>query len=455
MSALAGRGRQSDDDSKLSMMAVGDDDQNIYSFKGANIEFIRRFQNDYPSQVTYLVENFRSTQNVISVSNHLIQRAGERMKVDHPIRINSARQTEPAGGAWQGRDVQSQGQVRLFTAPGSSNLQSQLVFSELIRIKALDPSLAWGDVAVLARTHESVQPLRALLTSAGIQYELARGDSVRGQLQLMRSREGWAAREWLAEKEGRLIRLADFRAWVRTASSREPTNPYWSDLTSVAEELGGDFEDLELPPATILDALYEASQDASQNGDPSAIKLLSAHSAKGLEFNHVIVMDCGDWRTSDDERRLLYVAMTRAKHSLTLFRVSDGRNTLLSDLSTVEGVHSLLPPVQPQHRPDIQLRYLSFGPREVDIGFAGRHPTQHPLHKELGSLVVGSVLVLRNRMLLTSNGVVVGKLAAATQEIPVPGATGTVKGIHGSHPSPIASGVSRHYPSGRVGSSIG
>lgn len=429
VSALAGRGRQTDDDSKLSIMAVGDDDQNIYAFKGANIEFIRRFQNDYPSQITYLVENFRSTQNIISASNHLIQRAVDRMKVDHPIRINSSRLDEPAGGAWQERDLQARGQVRLFTAPGSANLQSQLVFSELVRIKALDAQCPWGEISVLARTHESLQPLRALLSNAGIQYELARRDSVRGQLQLMRSREGWAARAWLAEREGRLVRLADFHAWSLEAFRREPSNPYWNDLTTVAEELGGDLEDLELPPATILDALYEASQDSSRDGDAGALKLLSAHSAKGLEFNHVLVMDCGDWRTSEDERRLLYVAMTRAKHSLTVFRVDDGRNTLLSDLSTVQGVQSRLPDVQPTYRPEIQLRYLTYGPKDVDIGFGGRHPAQSPLHRALGSLSFGSELLLRNRMLLTKDGVVVGKLAAATREVPEGEATGFVKGI--------------------------
>lgn len=429
VSALAGRSRQAEDDFKLSIMAVGDDDQNIYSFKGANIEFIRRFQNDYPSQITYLVENFRSTQNIISASNHLIQRAADRMKVDHPIRINSSRQADPAGGVWCEQDLLSQGRVRLLTAPGSPNLQSQLVFSELLRIKTLDAQLVWGDVAVLARTHESLQPLRALLSSAGIQYELARRDSVRGQLQLMRSREGWAARQWLAQRDGKLIRLSDFHTWILEALRREPTNPYWVDLTVIAEELGGDFDDLELPAGSILDALYEASQDSSQNGDAAAIKLLSAHSAKGLEFNHVIVMDCGDWRTSDDERRLLYVAMTRAKQSLTVFRVDNGRNTLLSDLSTVEGVQSLLPDMQPQYRQDIQLRYLTYGPKEVDIGFAGRNPAQHPLHGYLSALRVGSEVFLRNRLFLTETGAVVGKLAAATCELPGREAKGTVKGV--------------------------
>ncbi|MBK9685828.1 MAG: UvrD-helicase domain-containing protein [Betaproteobacteria bacterium] len=81
MSALAGR-RLADPDAKLSIMAVGDDDQNIYSFRHASVEFIRRFQADYDgATTTYLVENFRSTQNIIAAANQVIQRAADRMKV--------------------------------------------------------------------------------------------------------------------------------------------------------------------------------------------------------------------------------------------------------------------------------------------------------------------------------------------------------------------------------------
>lgn len=429
VSALAGRGRQNDDDSKLSIMAVGDDDQNIYAFKGASIEFIRRFQNDYPSQITYLVENFRSSQNIISAANHLIHRATDRMKVDHPIRINSARQLDAPGGLWEHQDKDFRGQVRLLTAPLSANLQAQLVFAELARLKALDDQLSWGEVAVLARTHDSVQPLRALLENADIPYELSRRDSIRGQLALMRSREGWAAKAWLGERQGCLVRLEDFRKWVNDISGAQPANPYWTDLVSVIDELGGELEDLELPAATILDALYEASHESSQHGDDGAVKLLTAHSAKGLEFGHVVVMDCGDWRESDEDRRLLYVAMTRAKYSLTVFRVEDGRNTLLSDVSTVDGVASLVSASRPQHRPDIQLRYLTYGPRELDIGYASRFTSNHAVHAALDSLTVGCKLVLQNRMLLTMSGVTVGRLARATQNVPRSGATGLIRGI--------------------------
>jgi ATP-dependent DNA helicase RecQ len=429
VSALAGRSRQSDDDSKLSILAVGDDDQNIYSFKGASVEFIRRFQNDYPSQITYLVENFRSTQNIISAANHLIQPASERMKIDHPIRINAARHAEAPGGYWQQRDAESHGSVRLLTSPANANLQAQLVFAELTRIKALDPNVGWGEFAVLSRTHDALQPLRALLAADGIQYELARAESVRGQLSLMRSREGWAAKSWLQERKGGLISAADMRQWVADAWRAEPANPYWADLASVAEELSSETEGLELPAPTILDVLYEASQEVAQHGDDNAVKLLTAHSAKGLEFSHAIVMDCGDWRATDEERRLLYVAMTRAKFSLTLFRGDSGKNTMLSDLSTIDGVHSVLPERQPSYRPDIQLQYLTYGPADVDIGYAGRWPSDQPVHRTLRSLAVGSELVLQDRSFLTRDGVMVGRLAQAVQNAPPSGATGIVKGI--------------------------
>ena len=71
ISALAGR-TLSDEDDKLSLFAVGDDDQNIYAFNGSSVAFIRRFEADYGAKPAFLTDNYRSTANIIAAANAVI-----------------------------------------------------------------------------------------------------------------------------------------------------------------------------------------------------------------------------------------------------------------------------------------------------------------------------------------------------------------------------------------------
>jgi len=429
VSALAGR-RLADQDAKLSIMAVGDDDQNIYAFKGAKVGFIRQFQDDYAGQVTYLVENFRSTQNIIGTANHVIQRSSERMKVDHPIRIDTRRAEDPPGGRWRALDTETHGQVRLIAAPASANMQAQLVLKEIQRIRHLDSLVQLGEIAVLARRHETLQPLRALLDVEGLRYELTKRESARGQLPLMRSREGWRVLALLRSRKADLVSMTALRRWAALVTRREPGNCYWEDIASVIDEVAGDSSIQSLPAAIVIDALYEASSESVRHGNPESVKLMTAHGAKGLEFQHVIVMDCGDWGWNDDDRRLLYVAMTRARETLTLFRAEDGRNAFLADLSTVDGVASLLPAARPAFRSDIERNYLTYGPADVDIGYAGRYPASHSIHAALRQVSVGSNVIVTQRRIEAQNGTtVLGRFAAATTVEPKGRAIGTVYGV--------------------------
>ena len=84
ISAIAGR-TLSEDDERLTIFAVGDDDQNIYAFNGSSTEFIRRFSNDYQARPFHLTENYRSTTHIIRTANAVIAPAMDRMKTEHPI----------------------------------------------------------------------------------------------------------------------------------------------------------------------------------------------------------------------------------------------------------------------------------------------------------------------------------------------------------------------------------
>ena len=78
-------------DRKLSLFAVGDDDQNIYAFAGASIEYIRRFEEDYRARANFLTENYRSTRAIVAASNAVIAGASERMKAGRDIAVNADR----------------------------------------------------------------------------------------------------------------------------------------------------------------------------------------------------------------------------------------------------------------------------------------------------------------------------------------------------------------------------
>jgi len=75
IAAVAGRSSK-DADLQLSLFAVGDDDQNIYAYAGASVDFIRRFDADYKAKPKFLIENYRSTAHIIAAANAVIAPSG-------------------------------------------------------------------------------------------------------------------------------------------------------------------------------------------------------------------------------------------------------------------------------------------------------------------------------------------------------------------------------------------
>ena len=125
ISALAGRTLAEEDD-KLSLFAVGDDDQNIYAFNGSSVEFIRRFEADYGTRPVFLTDNYRSTSHIIATANAVVQPARQGMKTGHPITIDRTRAKEPPGGAWSTLDPVARGRVQIVPAVDNPISQAQV-----------------------------------------------------------------------------------------------------------------------------------------------------------------------------------------------------------------------------------------------------------------------------------------------------------------------------------------
>jgi ATP-dependent DNA helicase RecQ len=319
--------------------------------------------------------------------------------------------------------------VRSIAAPASANLQAQVVMQEIERIRAADPATRLGEIAVLARTHRALEPLRALCEELGMRFELASSEGARSRVSFMQLREGWLTAQALPDRRSDLVHLQDLLRWLAQHASKEPANPHWADIAAAVDDLAQGSQVEQVAAQEVLDGLYDAAGDARRLGRPDALRLVTAHGAKGLEFDHVIVMDCGDWRwDGDDERRLLYVAMTRARQTLVTIRAEGGRNAYLTDLGSVDGVAEGLPAVRPAHRPELDRRYLTLGPADVDLGYAGRQPAGSRIHADLAAVRVGDAVRVAARQVSSREGRVLVRLAGKC-ELPAEPLAGEVHAV--------------------------
>ena len=317
ISALAGRTKR-DPELRLNLFAVGDDDQNIYAFSGSSTKYIKRFEEDYRASPSYMTENYRSSKHIIAAANSVIGPADQRMKEDRPITVNRDRTREHPGGEWARIDPVTQGKVQILPAGDGPIAQAQLVVGELRRMAGLDPEWDWSNCAIIARNWGQLDPVRALCQLMEIPVQVSREDFTatwqlrETQALLSRAQDRTGSGEGGgpvrmaagATRRGRgmicSLRLWGITGWRQTTKSfrRRPFGNGWPS-----------------GPGTI---------GRRQHG----LLLTSAHRAKGLEFDHVAILD-GNWQTvsrgedADAPRRLYYVAMTRARRTLTLAMIGN------------------------------------------------------------------------------------------------------------------------------------
>jgi ATP-dependent DNA helicase RecQ len=406
--AIAGRSTE-DADTRLSLFAVGDDDQNIYAFSGASVEYIRRFEADYAARAVPLIENYRSTANIVDAANLVIAPAADRMKDDHDIIVNRQRRRDPAGGALQALDPVGQGRVQVIAAGATANEQAVLALRELTRLAALDPDWDWSRAAIIARKWDVLQPVRSLCEARGIPVQVASDEApgfwkLRETQRLIRRLEGQTAP---------LVDIPALALWIEAQGQGR----WWSILAEGVAELAQETGGAAMPVAETLDWLAEWGRSLRRR--QTGLLLLTAHRAKGLEFDHVVVLD-GGWsqlskgEDGDAPRRLFYVAMTRARRSLSLMHLA-GRHAILDGLAEDDAFLRRPAPDGPIEVSACTRRYMRLSLGDVDIGFAGRLGDGNPSLRAIADLKAGDPVGLAPEgarfALINRSGVVVGRLA--------------------------------------------
>ena len=371
------------DSGENNFFAVGDDDQSIYGFRGAEPGVMRKFCADFRAEkIVRLERNYRSTANILAAANELIARNSSRL-----------------GKTLQAASDAEGARVMILRAPRADDEAAAI--AEVIRKKRGDGANLNG-VAALYRMNAQSRLLERKLTEAGVPYRiygglrffermevknalayfrLAAGDDDDAFLRavnapprgigprtiadlraknapslcaaawdsevakvakfaaLIRELRGIRESGGLAELARAVVEKSELLEYLESRPKERERADNLRELAAAAAEFerehsdrGGDGElETDAVLAFLANAALEAGDDRAEGRAAEAVNLMTVHSAKGLEFDAVFVagleegvfphsrsLDSGGKSELEEERRLMYVAMTRARRELFL-----------------------------------------------------------------------------------------------------------------------------------------
>ncbi|MER5365297.1 ATP-dependent DNA helicase UvrD2 [Streptomyces sp. NPDC002722] len=304
------------------LCVVGDASQTIYSFTGATPDHLLNFRTRHPNAtVVKLVRDYRSTPQVVHLANGLLGQARGRA-AEHRLELVSQREPGPEPACTEYPDEPSE-------AEGTARRIRDLIAA----------GVPAGEIAVLYRVNSQSEVYEQALADAGVPYQLRGAERFFERAEV---REAGVALRGAARAGGNDSLLddaeglpAEVRAVLSTKGwTQQPpagsgaVRDRWESLAALVR-LAEDFERAK-PGATLSDLVAELDERAAAQHAPTVqgVTLASLHSAKGLEWDAVFLVGLTEGmmpityaRTDEqieEERRLLYVGVTRARLHLSL-----------------------------------------------------------------------------------------------------------------------------------------
>ncbi len=277
--------RQNED---MRVIAVGDDDQNIFAFRGSDSVYMKKLITDYGAVQYNLLENFRSMQNIVRFSNDFAKKMKGRLKKEGNIAVH-----------------QEKGVVSL-TKYRSRNMEIPLV-------RQLLKNQISGSTGVLTNTNEEAMRIVRLLKQ---QNRRAR---------LIQSLDGF-----------RLSDLAEIRYFLNEIRQNAQTpvisDDVWKNaMTILKKRYAGSacleqclralmqFEKVDMRAkyqTDLFEFFAESKFEDFYEDDGTYITVSTIHKSKGREFDNVYLLLSDVYREIDEEKRKIYVGLTRAKNQL-------------------------------------------------------------------------------------------------------------------------------------------
>ena len=292
----------------MNVFAVGDDDQSIYAFRGARPELMKKFLHQYAGcrQVT-LTMNYRCCENVIGAADTLIRHNMQRL--ERPMQRHLPSNT--------------QGSVYIVHSE-NTDIQAAYV-CDMIEQLTHENGYDADDIAVLYRTHHCVRMFEKTAEERGIRLRAA-GDE--GKV----SRQDMIHEAYIRACENRATR-ADIFLIMNTPPrglSREAlcnsTGDYFNEFRSYYADDPEMLQKVDEFEAAVISYDPSSGTKTDQLSKKNAVNIMTAHASKGLEYKCVFVIGLQEGLfphhknmsgiAVEEERRLMYVAMTRAKERL-------------------------------------------------------------------------------------------------------------------------------------------
>lgn len=390
LDALIGRRGEEALGHRMAVFAVGDDDQNIYSWRGARGDYLREFEQRYEATRHLLRFNHRSGASIVALCNAVAAELPGRLK-EEPILAaeGSPPYGEPVREASVEDDAHALGEVR-------AQVQRWLA-------AGLEPS----QIAVLARHHRVLWPLHDELLAYGIPCCTP---------PLKDPPDPWLLRETRTLLEalpsgGSVMRVGDLHRALQQGRALDPESRWWAWLEERCRDWEVEVGEAPFRALDLREYLREVIRDSRHLGSFGAGVVLSTqHGAKGLEWPAVIVLGDGDERDVDEaaERRLAYVALSRARQHLHLVRWRGSRPPWVG-AGAREHTSTAAPGLLRRRRREL------WNLDRLYLGFAGRQDPDARVHEALRTIPMGARLDLDDdgeRAYLLSQGLRIAALSA-------------------------------------------
>ena len=292
---------------------VGDPSQTIYSFAGATSTFLTGFTKRFPrAEVIHLNRGYRSTPEIIRAANTLM---------DSLI---------PAGSEQSLSSVQAAGQkptVHSFPTTAAEIHATVRKVGEL-----LDSGTSERDIAVLARTNAQLDQLERAFTDAGITTQLKSSErffdriDVRDVMRVIRSASVLPTEDWRATLDSILLPFLPTQHDQSNPESKSGRNTQQDQRPDFIQAILNFADEQKASGIDSMRGFLRELEDRAEQNNPlplPGILLATLHAAKGLEWPTVLLVGVSEGILPmggdiDEERRLFYVGLTRAKDQIFL-----------------------------------------------------------------------------------------------------------------------------------------